>query len=266
MSRKGTVTVECGTENNSPLKFRTEQFCNAHELIGISHMGVDITEGGAVDAPAAAASAAAPKVVVNVVDTSSLLYVLGAAVLSALICEAISWWLVYSREDYERLSNTFKKASKRLEKKKKEEALAGPPPASGKGGKGKDKKLIALEREFEYANRDLMALKSRSGMLTALVHLVTFFNLKASYDGVVLARLPFEPFSMIAGMSHRNIPGIDSKDCGFIFIYMLCSLCIKPNLQHMLGHTPPKTAIPKGIEQLAERWAGIAEPEDKKKK
>lgn len=234
-------------------------------LIGISHMGVDITEGGAVDAPAEAAPAAVSKVVVNVVDTSSLLYVLGAAVLSALICEAISWWLVYSREDYERLSKQLKWASKRLEKKKKEDALA-PPPTSGKGGKGKDKKLIQVEREFEYANRDLMALKSRSGMLTALVHLVTFFNLKASYDGVVLARLPFEPFSMIAGMSHRNIPGSNFKDCGIIFIYMLCSLCIKPNLQHMLGHTPPKTAIPKGIEQLAERWAGIAEPEDKKKK
>ena len=109
-----------------------------------------------------------------------------------------------------------------------------------------------------------MALKSRSGMWTAMVHMITFFNLKNSYEGVVLARLPFQPFSLIAGMSHRGIPGVDARDCGIIFIYVLCSMCIKPNLQHLLGHAPPKTAIPKGIEKIAERWAGV-ESEDKSK-
>jgi hypothetical protein len=109
-----------------------------------------------------------------------------------------------------------------------------------------------------------MALKSRSGMCTALVHMVTFFQLKNAFEGVVLAKLPFEPFALIAGMSHRGIPGLDARDCGIIFIYVLCSMCIKPNLQHLLGHAPPKTAIPKGIEKIAERWAGI-EPEEKRK-
>jgi hypothetical protein len=110
---------------------------------------VDITEGGAVEdeptpaAIAAAAAAAAAKTVVNVVDTSSLLYVLAAATGSALICEAITWWFVYSRSDYERLNVNFKKASKRLEKKKEETAQ---PNVSGKGGKGKDKKLLQLEK------------------------------------------------------------------------------------------------------------------------
>ena len=194
----------------------------------------------------------------NPVDSKSLLTLLASAVVSAIICELIGWLFVYRKPDYERRNDNFKKASKRLEKKK-EESLSLPS-ISGKGGKGKDKKLIQLEREFEVANRDLMQTKSRTGMLTAFVHMATFFYLKSSYDGIVLARLPFEPFALVYGMSHRNIPGTDPRDCGMIFIYALCSMCIKPNLQRALGHAPPKTAIPKGIELLAERWIGV-EPE-----
>lgn len=94
-------------------------------------------------AVAAAAAAKAAATVVNVVDTSALLYVLGIATGSALICEAISWWFVYSKSDYERLNVNFRKASRRLEKKKEEPVQ---PNVSGKGGKGKDKKLMQLEK------------------------------------------------------------------------------------------------------------------------
>ena len=102
----------------------------------------------------------------------------------------------------------------------------------------------------------------RTGMLTALVHAFSFFMLKASYEGIVLARLPFAPLGIVHGLSHRGLSGNDPADCGMIFIYALCSMCLKPNLQKALGHTPPKTAIPAGPQRLAERWAGIT-PENK---
>ena len=126
------------------------------------------------EADAAASASSAPTVVGNPVDSASLLMLLASAVLSAVVCEIISWVLVYRKPDYERKNDNFKKASKRLEKKKEEQPL---PSTSGKGGKGKDKKLLQLEREFEIANRDLMQLKSRTGMLTAAVHMATFFYL-----------------------------------------------------------------------------------------
>ena len=87
--------------------------------------------------------------------------------------------------------------------------------------------------------------------------MLAFFALKTHYDGVVLARLPFEPFGLVHGISHRNLPGTDVRDCGIIFIYMLCSMCIKPNLQRALGHAPPKTKIPAGAQRWAEKMAGV---------
>ena len=96
-------------------------------------------------------------------------------------------------------------------------------------------------------------------MLIALIHLVGFFNLKASYEGLVLARLPFTPFSFIQGITHRNLPGTDMSDCCVVFIYMLCSMSIKPSLQRALGQNPPKTAVPAGIQRLAEKWSGVAD-------
>jgi uncharacterized membrane protein (DUF106 family) len=191
------------------------------------------------------------------VDSAAGLSLIGYACLSAAACELVSWLLVYRHADFERISSNFLKASKHLQKKKDEATST-----TAKGGKGgKDKKLIQLEKQFELCNRDLMQLNSRSGMLTAIMHMLAFFSLKTHYDGIVVARLPFEPFGFIKGISHRNLPGNDVTHCGMIFLYMLCSMGIKPNLQRMLGHTPPKSKIPTGAQKLADRWAeAIAGP------
>ena len=76
-------------------------------------------------------------------------------------------------------------------------------------------------------------------MLTGIFHSLTLFTLKSSYESVILARLPFVPFSFMTWLSHRNLPGDDMRDAGILFIYGLCSLAIKPNLQKFLGHEMP---------------------------
>ena len=95
-------------------------------------------------------------------------------------------------------------------------------------------------------------------MLTALVHTLVFFTIKTSYDGDVLARLPFYPWGMIQSLSHRNLPGTDTRECGIVLLYMLCSMCLKPNIQKALGHDPPKTAIPANAHRWAERLSGVS--------
>ena len=100
--------------------------------------------------------------------------------------------------------------------------------------------------------------QSRSNMLTAIIHLVVFFSLKSTYEAMALARLPFVPISFVQAISHRDLPGTDPCDCGMIFIYALCSMTIKPNLQKLLGHDPPKTAVPAAVQKMAERWSGTA--------
>ena len=48
-----------------------------------------------------------------------------------------------------------------------------------------------------------------------------------SFDGHVVAKLPFEPFSLLQGISHRNLMGNDVTDCSFIFLYILCTMAIR---------------------------------------
>lgn len=52
-----------------------------------------------------------------------------------------------------------------------------------------------------------------------------FFNF--SFDGRVVAKLPFVPLSYIQGLSHRNLLGEDYTDCSFIFLYILCTMSIR---------------------------------------
>ena len=48
-----------------------------------------------------------------------------------------------------------------------------------------------------------------------------------SFDGRVVARLPFEPISFVRGLSHRNLAGEDFRECSFIFLYILCTMSIR---------------------------------------
>ena len=226
----------------------------------------------AAAAASAAAAAAKAKAIVNVVSKSDLLSLLMYAIVAALISELISWFFVFSRVDIERIKDVHSKAGKRLEKKKEEVGAAGPEKEASKpdGGKGKgkdkdskgankpDKKLVQLEKEFEGANNALIAIKSRAMMFTGMIHLLTFFALKDSYEGMVLAKLPFQPLSWFHPITHRNIKGTDFTDTGMIFIYALCSMAIKPNLQRWLGNAPPKTAMPASAQRLADKWSGVS--------
>ena len=63
-----------------------------------------------------------------------------------------------------------------------------------------------------------------------------------------------------ATLTHRNVPGDDVHDCSMVFMYVLFSTAIKPNLQKVFGTAPPKTAIPAGVARLAEKWSGISAP------
>jgi len=64
-----------------------------------------------------------------------------------------------------------------------------------------------------------------------------FYNI---YQGIVVAKLPFEPIGMISSMSHRGILSNDYTDCSFIFLYVLSNFCIRPVLQKLLGFAPPR--------------------------
>lgn len=146
----------------------------------------------------------------------------------------LTWILVYRTEKYKKLKNEVDKQSKKLEKAK--ESLGDLLEKHIK------KKIEKEEDKLKTNNRDLSMVKMKSMVFTgfAFTALLGMFN--NIFDGRVIAKLPFMPIYWIQSLSHRNLSGEDYTDSSFIFIYILCTMSIRQNIQKILGFSPSRSA------------------------
>nr|CAG4648893.1 EOG090X0DWG [Polyphemus pediculus] len=157
-------------------------------------------------------------------DTLLIVFI---SVFTALLGEGVTWLLVYKTEKYQRLKNEIERQSKKLEKIKETH--------SDTLDKQHRKKIDREEEKLKNNNRDLSLVKMKSMLAIgfAFTALLGMFN--SIFDGRVVAKLPFTPISWVQGLSHRNLPGDDYTDCSFIFLYILCTMSIRQNIQKLLG-------------------------------
>ena len=66
--------------------------------------------------------------------------------------------------------------------------------------------------------------------------IISMWAISSVFDGKIIARLPFEPWNMVSGMSHRNIAGDDMKDVGMFFIYSLLLMSFRGTFAKLLGN------------------------------
>ncbi|XP_012284678.1 calcium load-activated calcium channel [Orussus abietinus] len=164
-------------------------------------------------------------------DTVLIVFI---SICTALLGEGLTWLMVYRTEKYQKLKAEVEKQSKKLEKMKE---------AHGDSLDKQQKKKIEREEErLKNNNRDLSLVKMKSMFAIgfAFTALLSMFN--SIFDGRVVAKLPFVPIGWIQGVSHRNLPGDDYTECSFIFLYLLCTMSIRQNVQKMLGFAPSRTA------------------------
>jgi len=166
------------------------------------------------------------------------LFVIFASLASALFAEGISWLLIYRTDEYKRLKSTIDKLQNKVDKKKQEAGVVDNSASSS--SKIKDKKIGRFEESLQNANRDMATTKFKSTFAVAFSMIALFGVLNSTFDGIVVAKLPFEPISLINGISHRGLSGTDYTDCSMVFFYILCSLSIRANIQKLFGTTPPK--------------------------
>ncbi|KAF3442668.1 hypothetical protein FNV43_RR16584 [Rhamnella rubrinervis] len=165
---------------------------------------------------------------------SDSLRVVGISICTAIVCEAISWVLIYRTNSYKSLRSSIDKAAKKLETMKTDTAKITK--------KSKTKKIDRVETSLKESSRDLSLFKFKSGAVVALVLFVVFGLLNSLFEGKAVAKLPFKPFGLLVKMSHRGLQGDDSTDCSMAFLYFLCSISIRTNLQKFLGFSPPRGA------------------------
>ncbi|GAV63980.1 DUF106 domain-containing protein [Cephalotus follicularis] len=165
------------------------------------------------------------------------LSLIGISFCTAVICEAISWLLIYRTNSYKSLKSSIDKATKKLETMKTETNQS-----KITIKKSKTKKIDRVETSLKESSRDLSLFKFKSGAVVALVLFVVFGLLNSLFEGKVVAKLPFRPVRILTKMSHRGLQGDDSTDCAMPFLYLLCSISIRTNLQKFLGFSPPRGA------------------------
>lgn len=161
--------------------------------------------------------------------------VVGISLCTAIVCEAISWILIYRTNSYKNLRSSIDRAAKKLETMKTESNKISLK-------KSKTKKIDRIETTLKESSRDLSLFKFKSGGVVALVLFVVFGLLNSLFEGKVVAKLPFQPFGLVMKMSHRGLQGNDPTDCSMAFLYFLCSISIRTNLQKLLGFSPPRGA------------------------
>ncbi|XP_059487770.1 calcium load-activated calcium channel [Neocloeon triangulifer] len=164
-------------------------------------------------------------------DTILIVFI---SIFTALLGEGLTWYMVYRTEKYQKLKTEVERQSKKLEKRKE---------AHGESiDKQQKKKIERDEEKLKNNNRDLSLVKMKSVLFIgfAFTALLSMFN--SVFDGRVVAKLPFVPITWLQGLSHRNLSGDDYTDCSFIFIYILCTMSIRQNIQKLLGFAPSRTA------------------------
>ncbi|KAI9168911.1 hypothetical protein LWI28_003799 [Acer negundo] len=112
--------------------------------------------------------------------------------------------------------------------------------------KSKTKKIDCVKTSLKESIRDLSLFKFKSGVVVALVLFVIFGLLNSLFEIKVVAKLPFKSIRIVMKMSHKGLQGDDSTDCSMAFLYFLCSISIRTNLQKFLGFSLPRGAAAAG--------------------
>ncbi|KAA0194488.1 hypothetical protein HAZT_HAZT001517 [Hyalella azteca] len=149
----------------------------------------------------------------------------------------LTWLLVYRTEKYQRLKADVERQCKKIEKKKEAVELSD---------SRQKKKLEREEERLKTTNRDLSMVKMKSMLAIGFTFTALLSMFNSIFDGRVVAQLPFTPISWLQGLSHRNLMGDDYTHCSFIFLYILCTMSIRQNIQKMLGFAPSRAASKHG--------------------
>ena len=95
-----------------------------------------------------------------------------------------------------------------------------------------------LDDELKKKQQLLTTSRFKSTLLTTLTLIGLFNLLSRAYYGQTVARLPFHPFPVVRGLSHRGIEGEDYTACSFAFCYALCQMSIRASITRALGFVP----------------------------
>jgi calcium load-activated calcium channel len=163
--------------------------------------------------------------------TMGLLDLLSIVGLSGLVWagnELITWFLVLRNVEYQRMNRELEKA----QEKAQEMTAQGESGSASKKNQARKKNQDVIVADL---SRGMQTMRMKSMFVTTIL-LIGFFQLVNSFwGGVPVARLPFEPFGFVTGLSHRGLEGDDMRECSATFIYVLSGMALRGNFNKYLN-------------------------------
>lgn len=169
-------------------------------------------------------------------DAYGAFVIVGIVVCATLTAELLTYFIVYSTDDYKRACEKVKQLNKQLAKE--DEKVV-----SVDKRKKHEKTIDSIEDELKAAAQRMDGLKFRGSILTGISFFFLYRMVAAAWTGHVVARLPFLPVGFVQSLSFRGLSGDDKYQCSFGFIYTLCTIGIKANIPKALGFVSVKSAM-----------------------
>lgn len=88
--------------------------------------------------------------------------------------------------------------NKKAEKKKSHHVIQAQ-------NKGHEKKINSVETQLKALNQEMTMKNMKSNLLIGALMIGVINYLGTYFQGIVVAKLPFEPISFFQGITHRNI-------------------------------------------------------------
>jgi len=169
----------------------------------------------------------------NFIDVMDTIKIVILALCTNLFAEFLTWLFIYRTKKYKENKKQMDLLNKKLEINK--ETVKGK-------NKQIEKKIKQQENELKILGFEMMKIKFIS---LIIIGLFTFFFISlfnGLFQGIVVAKIPFVPFKLLKGLSHRGILSNDLTDCSFTFLYVLCNVSFRPIIQKIIGFAPPRTS------------------------
>ena len=132
------------------------------------------------------------------------------SLISSFIIESILYLFIYRHSNYIKLKDNIESLNNKVLKLKENIDIIKL--------KNNEKKISTLEDQIKYKNIEMSSYKFKSTIIVMIIMAGLFALLSSNYDTIIVAKLPFQPFSLLQNLTHRNIQGNDMTDCSFFFI------------------------------------------------
>lgn len=168
--------------------------------------------------------------------------------VSAIASELLGWFLIYRKEDYQRLRLSVDAIQSKIDKKKDSAPAASLIIDTSKKVNKADKvankaqkearKLDDLEAQLKTKQQLLATARFRTTLIATIMLIGLYQIVSRVWWGQVVAHLPFDPIFFIRGLSHRGLEGDDYSQCSFVLIYALTQMAVRANVVRFFDFVP----------------------------